>query len=199
MKTSPIAILLLAAGASSRMGTIKQLLPWKGTFLINHMLKVACASNAAEVVVVLGANAEEIRKVLGTEAGGCILENELWAKGLGKSISLGIEYLMENHPGIQAVLVMLCDQPLIEAGYLNRMMAGFHEGKGQIIATAYGENMGVPALFSAPYFTELQSLEDDFGARELLKKHKKEIFALSPGNILVDIDTPQDYERLLGQ
>lgn len=199
MKTSPLAILLLAAGASSRMGTIKQLLPWKGTSLINHMLKVACSSNASEVVVVLGANAEEIKRVLDTETGASVVYNKSWASGLGKSISLGIEILMEKQPEIQAVLVMLCDQPLIEAGYLNKMITSFHEGKGHIIATAYAENIGVPALFSAPYFTELQSLEDDFGARELLKKYKDETFILSPGNILVDIDTPQDYKRLLGE
>ena len=198
MKTPPIAIILLAAGASSRMGTIKQLLPWKGSVLINHMLEVACSSIATEVVLILGANAKEIKQVLVPQAGVSIIGNESWANGLGKSLSRGMEYIMEKHAGIAAVLVMLCDQPLIEAGYLNRMITSFHEGKGQIIATAYGDHKGVPALFSARYFTELQSLGNDFGARELLKKHQDEIYPLSAGNILLDIDTPQDYERLLG-
>jgi len=199
LKTPPTAILLLAAGASSRMGTIKQLLPWKGTVLINHMLEVASSSIASEVVVVLGANAREIKQVLYPQEGVSIIDNEYWAKGLGESLSRGMDYLLEKQAGLAAVLVMLCDQPLIEAGYLNRMIGSFHEGKGQIIATSYGDHKGVPALFSARYFTELQSLGNDFGARELLKKHDEEIYPLSAGNVLLDLDTPQDYERLIGE
>lgn len=162
-------------------------------------MEVACSSIASEVVVVLGANARDIKQVLDPKRRASIIENESWAEGLGKSLSRGMDYLLENQTGIAAVLVMLCDQPLIEAGYLNKMIGSFHEGKGQIIATSYGDHQGVPALFSARYFTELQSLENDFGARDLLKKHEDEIYPLSAGNILPDIDTPQDYERLLGE
>lgn len=199
MKTPPIAILLLAAGASSRMGTIKQLLPWKGTVLINHMVKVASSSIASEVVVVLGANAGEISQVLDRKPDVNIIENKSWTSGLGKSISSGMEFLMEKQPGISAVLVMLCDQPLIETGYLDRMINSFHDGKGKIIATAYGRHNGVPALFSSYFFQELLSLKNDFGARELLKNHEGDIYGLSAGNSLLDIDTRQDYESLLGK
>jgi molybdenum cofactor cytidylyltransferase len=94
---------------------------------------------------------------------------------------------------------MLCDQPLIETTYLNRMINSFHEGNGKIIATAYGRHNGVPALFSLSFFPELLSLENDFGARELLKKHEGDIYSLSAGNNLPDIDTRQDYENLLGK
>jgi molybdenum cofactor cytidylyltransferase len=94
---------------------------------------------------------------------------------------------------------MLCDQPLIETSYLDRMINSFHDGKGKIIATAYERHNGVPALFSSPFFPELLSLENDFGARELLKKHVGDIYGLGAGNSLLDIDTRQDYESLLGK
>jgi molybdenum cofactor cytidylyltransferase len=181
------------------MGTIKQLLPWKGTVLINHMVKVASSSLASEVVVVLGANAGEIRQVLDRKPGVTIIENKSWTGGLGKSIARGMEFLMKKRPENSAVLVMLCDQPLIETSYLDRIINSFHSGKGKIIATTYGRHNGVPALFSAPFFPELLALENDFGARELLKKHEADIYGLGTGNSLLDLDTRQDYESLLGK
>ena len=163
------------------------------------MVKVASSSLASEVVVVLGANAREIRQVLDRKPGVTIIENKSWTGGLGKSIARGMEFLMNERPENSAVLVMLCDQPLIETSYLDRIITSFHSGKGKIIATSYGRHNGVPALFSSPFFPELLSLENDFGARELLKKHVGDIYGLGAGNSLLDLDTRQDYENLLGK
>ena len=91
---------------------------------------------------------------------------------------------------------MLADQPLIDAAYLNTMMAGFNPRQEMIIATAYEDRAGVPALFSKDYFKKLAKLDDDFGAKKIMDRDKKKVSILDLGQITVDIDTKSDYEKL---
>ncbi|MGB7392988.1 MAG: nucleotidyltransferase family protein [Pricia sp.] len=211
-----IAIILLAAGASSRMGDTKQLLPWGKTTLLGHAIQTAKDSAAQSVVVVLGANAKAIRKEIGdysrdgtpteekpsrrNENGDNqaeFVENTDWQSGLGSSISCGIRYIQEKTLVYDAALVVLADQPLIDTEYLNSMMESFVSTQNGIIATAYEKRAGVPALFSQSYFEKLQGLNDDQGAQKIINDPDQAAFVLNPENKTVDIDTKSEYHKLI--
>ncbi len=190
-----IAIVILAAGASSRMGQAKQLLPWQDTTLLGNAIRNAKASHTNSVTVVLGANAEAIRNEI-SESQIAIVENLGWASGLGSSIACGTNFLIRKKNKPNGILVMLADQPLIDAAYLNAMMAAFNPQQEMIIATAYQDRAGVPALFSKDYYKKLTKLDDDFGAKKIIDGDKKKVSILDLGQITVDIDTKSDYKKL---
>ncbi|MDT7830413.1 nucleotidyltransferase family protein [Pricia sp. S334] len=188
-----IAVLILAAGASSRMGLVKQLLPWKDTTLLGQTIQTATASDAASVTVVLGANAASIRNGIAKFEVG-IVENSDWSAGLGSSIARGTDYLTDKDNKPDGILMMLADQPLIDTVYLNTMMVAFERGQRPIVATRYENRAGVPALFSASLFEELMALENDSGAKDIIEEH--DVLVLDSEGITVDIDTKSDYEKL---
>ncbi|MDO6517878.1 nucleotidyltransferase family protein [Zobellia uliginosa] len=196
MKSAPhrIAILILAAGASSRMGKPKQLLPWRGTTLLGHAIRTAKASKAVLTLTVLGANAEKIRPEM-TEAF-AFTENTAWESGMGSSIAHGTASLMASDKDIEGILIMLADQPLIEEGYLNLLIDHSIRHKDKIIATTYKHRAGVPALFPKPYFEALLKLNKDFGAKQLLQEAGSHVIRVSAGQNIIDIDTSEDYEQL---
>lgn len=203
-----IAILILAAGASSRMGRTKQLLPWNDTTLLGNAIQNAAASNAGCVVVVLGANAKLIRKRIIQKNYPSnkiqIIENTEWQSGLGSSIACGTKSLLKTHPHTEGILVMLADQPLIDTTYLNAMLTAFEKNGNNFegsngVATAYKNKAGVPALFPESYFEELAALHDDFGAKEIINRPKASFLVLEPGDKIRDIDTKSDYKNLINR
>ena len=191
-----IAIVVLAAGASSRMGDTKQLLPWRDTTLLGQALKTAKDSAADSVTLVLGANAEEIRKGI-PEKQIDITVNSRWQSGLGSSIACGMKFLLEKNKALKGILIMLADQPLIDTAYLNTMIAEFGKVGKQIIATSYKRRAGVPAIFGPPYFQSLKQLEDDFGAKHIIDSNPDQVLVLEPGDKTVDIDTKSEYKNLI--
>ncbi len=193
--TKNIAIILLAAGASTRMGQPKQLLPWKSTSLLGDAIRKAKTSKAKSVVVVLGANMESIRKEI-LENDVEIIENRYWESGLGSSIACGTDFLLKEKNKPNGILIMLADQPMIDTTYLNAMMAAFDQEQKVIIATAYENRAGVPALFPDNYYEELTKLDDDFGAKKIIDNYKENVSILDLGQITVDIDTISDYKKL---
>ncbi len=191
-----IAILILAAGDSSRMGTPKQLLKWKNTTLLGHAVETAQKLNTLKLIVVLGANHNLINTKINNYQVE-VLVNKSWEKGLGSSISFGVNHLLKSNTNFDAVLIMLADQPLIDSVYLNKVLDKYEIGMSQIIATSYkSKKQGVPVLFGAIYFEELSQLDDDKGAKVILQKYSKNVSAISANNIVSDIDTLEDYERL---
>lgn len=190
-----IAILILAAGASSRMGKTKQLLPWEDTTLLGNAIRKAKDTNAKSVVVVLGAHAKSIRREVQENVD--FVENTIWASGLGSSIACGTEFLMRKRNKTNGILIMLADQPLIDTPYLNSMMSAFDAGQKEIIATAYKNRAGVPALFAKSYFEKLTKLDDDFGAKKIIDRHDADVLVLDPGKKTVDIDTKSEYENII--
>lgn len=189
-----VGIVLLAAGNSSRMGKIKQLLPWEHTTLVEHSIKQAESSQAKQVVVVLGAHSDLIRDGL-HPVRAILIENEKWKKGLGTSISCGVSYFntMQRMDGL---LILLADQPLIDTLYIDAMLQNFETSEKGIIATQYKNRVGVPALFSATYFSELTNLADDFGAQYIMGRYKNDIFEMPARGKTADVDTMDDYLRL---
>ncbi len=186
-----IAILILAAGASKRMGQPKQLLPWKeSTLLGNAIAQAKAVSN--EVLVVLGAHLEQVEPIVGTVP---YIENENWEQGMGTSIAKGIKHLADK-THIEAILIVLGDQPFLNAHYLQKLISTYRETDVGIVATQYGQKSGVPVVFNRNFFSALQALDADRGAHRLMQVHKNQLIAISPEGKALDIDTLETYNKL---
>lgn len=190
MKT---AILILAAGASSRMGRVKQLLPYQHTHLLGWTIEQAL-NTSTKVFCVLGANATAIEKEIPTEKI-TLLYNPDFNNGLSTSIVTGVTYLYTKE--FHNVLILLADQPHISSAYLNQMIQTGEENPQHIIASNYGHKAGVPALFPKKYYRNLLTLTGDKGAKLFLEQHASNIITMPEIN-LIDIDTPQDYDTAIG-
>ena len=195
---SKLVFLILAAGNSSRMGVSKQLLKWKEANLLQHAMNTV-EKVSSQNLVVLGANYSKIKSQI-DDKNIRVLCNQNWQKGLGNSISFGIKYIKESLTNIDNVLIMLADQPLIDADFLNQMIETHKLNPKKIICTSYqNERLGVPAIFNKIYFEDLLQLNDDKGAKEFLKKYSSDVISLNGVKIVQDIDTLDDYEDLYKQ
>lgn len=194
--TSNFGIVLLAAGASSRFGQPKQLLQYKGKSLLQHDILVAEDSIARYVVVVLGAGADVLTKEI-NQTKTHVVVNEHWEEGMASSIRCGVEALIEIAPGIDGTILMVCDQPYVTSPLLNDLITAQQKSGKKIITCSYANTFGPPALFHRSTFDELLQLEGDIGARKVVEQHADEVgVVLFPkGN--VDIDTKEDYEKLI--
>lgn len=190
---SGIAIIIVAAGSSSRMKSPKQLLALGNTTLLGNAIAHAKATAADEVLTVLGANLEAVKSSI-QDYNSTVVENKNWKNGIGSSIASGVNYVIGNRD-YQAVIIMLGDQPLIDSSYLNKLLATFKEDPLAITATKYPHSNGVPAVFPKEYFKELTGLNDDHGAKFLLNGSNL-VRVLDPGKKTIDVDTPEDYRYI---
>jgi molybdenum cofactor cytidylyltransferase len=195
--SSKIGLILLAAGASRRLENFpKQLLEFRGKTLLRRAAENALASKCGKICVVLGANAGKLKREI--DDFDCeIVVNENWANGMSSSLKCGLGKLLEVEPNLSAVVVMLCDQPLIDSATINRLTEVFSASRNQIIAAEYAETVGVPAIFARSIFDELMNLADDGGAKQIIKKHAASVGKISVPEAAFDVDTPTDYENLL--
>jgi len=172
----------------------KQLLPWKNTTLLGHAIQQA-NSISDSICVVLGAEAAIIQKTLPKTVETII--NPDWENGMGSSIAAGVAYFQEKAIHPDGLLIMLVDQPLLDHDYLKKLCQGFNKEKCKIVATAYGERFGVPAIFDSSLFSELCKLNQDFGAKHIIAKYKNEVVSVYPNGREVDIDTIETYNQLI--
>lgn len=196
MNSLNVGAVILAAGSSSRMGSPKQALKFEGRSLLRRATLAALDAACDPVVVVTGAHAELCRRELdGLEVREAF--NPDWETGMASSIRTGLEGLLSIEPDVAAVVLLLCDQPHVTADVISRLVAA-HRAMGRpVIASAYGESFGVPALFSRILFAELTQLKGMSGAKEIIKKHASEAHFLPFPEGEVDVDTPQDFSRLI--
>jgi molybdenum cofactor cytidylyltransferase len=197
-KKNQIAVIVLAAGESSRMQQAKQVLPWGDSTLLGHAIDVAMKSMANKVYVVLGANVQTIQEQVDLSHVKCII-NKDWKNGLGSSIAYAVQYLAESDKQYDGLLFMLCDQPLIDTYYLNAMINTFGDGVKNIVATAYKQRNGVPVLYHKKYMQILSMLDGDSGAKEIIAKNSEDVIALSPEGKELDLDTYAAYQNLIQQ
>ena len=195
MNSSTVGLIILAAGASTRMGTPKQLLAYRGCSFIRHMVEVAIASVCQPIAVVLGANAERIKPEI-SQLPVQIVENQQWAEGMSSSIRVGLEALLGVNQNLDAVAIALCDQPFVSSQTINQLIEAYHLTGKPIIASEYAGTLGVPVLFSHTLFSELIALKSNEGAKQIIKKHIHEVFSVPFPDGAIDIDTPNDYEKL---
>jgi molybdenum cofactor cytidylyltransferase len=192
MKTG---IILLAAGSSSRLGRAKQLIEFQGKTLIQKAINEAKKSQADCLVSVLGANAELIQTGFDTSSATFIVNLD-WQQGMSSSMQAGLRFLMEKE-AIDQVLLMLCDQPFVNASLLDQLITAKEtSGKG-IVAAAYSNTLGVPALFEERYFEELLQLTGSEGAKKVIFNHQAEVHALDFPLGAVDLDTEEDVSQFL--
>lgn len=186
---------ILAAGASTRMGTLKQLLELEGKPLLVRAVEAALASPAWPVVVVLGAQGEKIRPVL-ARLPVLVTENPAWAEGMAASIRAGVTTLQQFSRRLDAALIALCDQPGFSAEVINQLVdAQRATGRG-IVAARYAGRHGAPALFLREHFPTLTHLTGEEGARALLNDQPDRVASVDLPELAQDLDTPQDFAAL---
>ncbi len=195
MKDNRIGIIILAAGASQRLGQPKQLLQFEGKTLLRRAVETAIETNY-QTVVVLGANFEKTKAEI-EELKVEICFNENWQDGMSSSLKTGLKKLLEVAPNLSALIVALCDQPFINSTILNGLAKTFEKTNAPIVASEYAETIGVPALFSRFVFDELLNLSADEGAKQIIKKHLAAVETISVPQAEIDIDTMADYEKML--
>ena len=187
------AALILAAGASSRLHTPKQLVRFRGESLLRHAARAALGSRCRDIIVVTGAHGErcasEVRGMPVT-----VRHNPRWADGLSSSIRAGMAVVAERVCLPECVVLLVCDQPHLEAGLINCLLEMHAVAGCGIVASRYAETLGVPALFAANYYPALTALEGDRGARQLFQQFEDDCAAVPFPCGEVDIDTPADLE-----
>ena len=188
-------VVVLAAGASRRLGQPKQLLPFRGKPLLQHVLDQTQTLGFATRVLVLGAGAEEIRQAVDPGSFD-VVWNERWEEGMAGSIRVGIERSVALFPGLEHLLFLLCDQPYVSAELLREMIeTHFRSGK-KITACSYQDTVGVPALFSKEVFPALLQLHGDRGAGGIIRQHPGDLAVAPFERGSVDVDTPEDFRDL---
>ena len=195
---SSYAIVMLAAGSSTRMGTPKQLLLYEGKPLIRHAAEVALRTACDALVVVLGANAQQIRLALeGLDFGAkpvVVVDNPRWPEGMGTSIQAGMQAV--ERLGMEGAILALADQPFITPEILNHL-AEEHIRTGQpIVASEYAGTVGVPVFFAKSHFPQLAALAPDQGCKGVILKNGDWALRVSCPEAEIDIDTPADYDHL---
>ena len=190
-----LGAVILAAGGSSRLGEPKQLLVFRGETLVRRAVRVAAEAGCAPVVVVLGESSDAIGEQLrGT--GAATVRNPGWKSGLGTSIRCGLEELATLAPQIRGVVLLTCDQPLVEATTIVALIAEYHKTGKPIVASSYAKTLGIPALFDRSCFDGLMALPDDSGAKFLIAQRRDDVATILFSDGAIDIDTAADYDRL---
>ena len=189
------AIVILAAGKSSRLGSPKQLLPFKGKSLLRHAASAALQTVMRPVIVVVGANSDVIKKEMeGMKVE--LVENEEWPEGMASSIRCGLQALPDIAPAADGVIIMVCDQPFVSASLLGELITAQKDRVKKIVACKYTNTIGPPVFFHKSFFPELLELKGDEGAKKIIVQHMDDVATvLFPGGD-IDIDTAAEYEAL---
>ena len=190
------AAIVLAAGASRRMGEPKQLLRWRGEPLVTRAARSALQSGASEAIVISGAVREQVEAALEPlrrEAGGRlrVVFNAAWQEGQAGSVRAAVEALPT---ACEAALFLPVDQPRLPAALLRRLWQRWRGGSDLAAVAVGGAIRGAPALFDRRYFGLLKRVEGDRGGGALLRRHAADVSAIeTPGHWLTDVDTPEDW------
>lgn len=191
-----VPAIILAAGASSRLGQPKQLVCYQGETLIERAIRMASESGAAPVIIVLGAHHAQISAVARLDPATAIF-NPLWAAGIASSIHAGLNAVERDVPASKGVLILPCDQLRLTAGHLRALLAAFAaREETSITASTYADVLGIPAVFPRAAFPELMALHGDKGARALLLKPPRPVIVVPFAGGEVDIDEPADLDLL---
>ena len=191
------ALIILAAGSSTRMEKPKQLLMYGSRTFLRHAAEVAVASVCRPILIVLGAYASQLQGEI-DDLPVRSVTNERWADGMGSSIQVGVRALKtyDRADNTEALVLMLCDQPYVITAVINDLVTAYHANDKGIIASEYGGTLGVPALFGREYFAELATMSGAAGAKHLIAAHASDVIPVPFSKGISDIDTPEDYRQL---
>ena len=189
-------VIILAAGASTRLGEPKQLLQYNGRSLIKHATETALQVIASPVVVVLGAQSQILSNEL-ADLPVLVVENKKWENGMASSIHTGLSTIKGLNCIVDNIILMVCDQPFVSASLLRELIASRQKESTGVVACKYSDTLGIPVLFNKKYYDELLKLEGAEGAKKLLNKYAVDVSTVSFPLGFIDIDTAHDYEKLL--
>ena len=189
------ALIILAAGASTRLGQPKQNLVFQNKTLLERTIEIAIDTECRPIFVVLGANVNEIDFDIKSKEVKFTF-NSNWEEGMASSIRIAISEI-EKHEEINNALIMLCDQPFVSSKLIAGMLLKQQESKKAIVACKYNDTIGVPALFNRTFFSELLLLRGQEGAKKILKDHPEDVVIIPFDKGNIDIDTKEDYNRLI--
>jgi molybdenum cofactor cytidylyltransferase len=195
-----IAGVVLAAGASSRMGAPKAGLPLPGgDTVLSRCVTTLITAGLPRIVVVAGAHVDAVRAALGTHDGRVRLtEHPRWADGQLSSLLAGLEAV--RGPALEAVLVTLVDVPLVSPETVRAVVAAWRRTRAPIVRPARGAEHGHPVIFDRSLFDELAAADPSSGAKSVVRRHEAEILNVDveDDGAFLDLDTPEDYKRALG-
>jgi molybdenum cofactor cytidylyltransferase len=192
----PVAGIILAAGGSTRFGQPKQLLDWKGQTFIRAVAKTALEAGLSPVVVVTGANAEQVEASV-KDLDVTVVRNEAWKSGQGSSIGMGVRSLTAASPAVGAAIFLLTDQPQVTTSILRALVEKHAAGLYPVVAPMVMDRRANPVLFDRATFADLAELEGDVGGRGIFHKHRVEYLPWHDDRLLLDVDTPEMYQRLI--
>ncbi len=215
----PIAGIVLAAGESKRFGKPKQLLEWKGQPFVRAAAQTALRAGLSPVVVVTGANAEAVEAAV-RDLDVVIVRNDDWHSGQASSLREGIRFLTAppslrdnslksfgfggdarraEGGGVGGAVFLLCDQPQVTATVIQALREKHAEGLYPIVAPMIVDRRGNPVLFDRSLFPDLTAIEGDTGGRAIFHKYRVEYLPWHDDGLLLDVDTPEQYERLIAR
>jgi molybdenum cofactor cytidylyltransferase len=190
-----VAAVLLAAGGSTRFGQPKQLAIFRGEPFVKRMVTAANDAGCVPIVVVVGADAAQITSAL-AGLSVSIAEHPNWSNGLGSSIAVGVEQVANIAADLNAVILLTCDQPFVNAAALRHLIQLHLETGKPIVASAYAETLGIPALFDRSCFVDLLQLTGDSGAKGIILRRRHDVVPFTFPAAAIDIDTAADCEKL---
>jgi len=188
--------IILAAGGSSRLGEPKQFLVHVGETLVRRAALAAAAAGCAPIVVVAGDHRERIaREVADVSAN--VFYHPQWRLGIGNSLRAGVAHALAIAPGLDALIVMVCDQPFVTPEILQALIDVRAESRKPGAACTYAGTIGVPALFSRSLFDGLSGLADGEGAKRIFLNRPTDFAHIAFPDGAIDIDTPADRRAYL--
>lgn len=183
-----IPAIVLAAGQATRFGRCKQLMPLAGKPLLQHVLDNLRASQADEVVVVLGAHATEIRNGVRFDRERIVL-NPDFAQGMSTSIQAGLRSLPE---AAEAAMIVLADQPFVQPSTFDALIDGYRQSRAPVVLPTYNGQRGNPVIIDRALFAEMMSIRGDIGFRSLFGEHAMMTVPVDDHGVVTDVDTPAD-------
>jgi molybdenum cofactor cytidylyltransferase len=192
---SGTAVIILAAGNSSRLGVPKQTLWYDGQSLVRRVAGEAHSAKLNPVIVVTGAYSPEVSAEL-ADCDVHLVYNEHWQKGMGSGIVAGLSKLLAMDSDVENAIIAVCDQPYVSAQLFGQLVEKAAESGRGMVACAYADTLGTPVLFGQQYFGALLQLNGNEGAKKLLKLYHADVAGISFPQGSIDIDTAEDYEEL---
>lgn len=195
-KKTDIEVLIMAAGASRRLGEPKQFVKYKGETLMRRIAKEAIKANVGNITVVTGSKHEEVASEI-SDLPIDVFYNKEWEEGLGASIRNGLKYILDKLPATNAILLTMVDQPFVDATHLKKLVNAYDAARPMIIASAYTATFGVPVLIDSYYFEMMKELKGDEGGKKIFVNYLRNIVEIPFIEGAIDIDEKEDLNTLI--